>query len=124
MANFDSIIADLDALTSADKAVLVSMLEERWGIKSSFIPGADQASESSSGFIPVLDKSEFEVVLTGFKDKISVIKEIRAITGLDLKSAKDFVESAPRTVKDGLDRETADAIVGRIQGAGGIAEVK
>ena len=121
MANLSDIINDLEALSSSDKEALVGMLEERWGVKSSFVPSAPGPDVPATQRV---EKTEFEVVLTGFKDKISCIKEVRQITGLDLKSAKDFVEAAPKQIAADISREQADQLVARLVANGGIAEVR
>lgn len=120
MANISQLIADLDALTSTDKKAVVSALEDKLGIKVLRDPTLTIGDQT----VVAVAKTEFDVTLTGFRDKISCIKEIRAVTGLDLRSAKEFVESCPRVISEGVSAEEAQMIAGRLRSNGGDVEVK
>lgn len=126
MADLNKIAENLSSLTLLEASELVKLLEEKWGV-SAAAPVAVAAA--GAGAAPAAaaeeEKTEFEVVLTGSGDKkIQVIKEVRAITGLGLKEAKELVESVPKPVKTGVNKEEADTIRKQIEGAGGTVEVK
>ncbi len=126
MADLNKIAENLSSLTLLEASELVKLLEEKWGV-SAAAPVAVAAA--GAGAAPAAaaeeEKTEFEVVLTGSGDKkIQVIKEVRAITGLGLKEAKELVESVPKPVKTGVNKEEADTIKKQIEGAGGTVEVK
>ena len=123
MADLSKIVDDLSNLTVLQAAELSKLLEEKWGV-SAAAPVAVAAAAGAAA-APVEEKTEFTVVLakTGEK-KIEVIKEVRAITGLGLKEAKDLVEGAPKTVKEALSKEDAEKLKKEIEEQGGTVELK
>ena len=124
MANLDKIVEDLSALTVLEAAELSKMLEEKWGV-SAAAPVAVAASVGAAPAAAAEDKTEFTVQLTSAGDKkIEVIKEVRAITGLGLKEAKDLVEGAPKPVKEGVNKEEADKLKAQLEKAGAKVELK
>ena len=124
MANLDQIVEDLSALTVMEAAELSTMLEEKWGV-SAAAPVAVAAAGAGGGEAAAEEKTEFDVVLTAAGDKkIQVIKEVRTITGLGLKDAKDLVESAPKAIKEGVKKDEAEEIKKKVEEAGGTVEVK
>ena len=124
MANLDQIVEDLSALTVMEAAELSTMLEEKWGV-SAAAPVAVAAAGAGGGEAAAEAKTDFDVILASFgAKKINVIKEVRAITGLGLKEAKEMVESAPAPVKEGVNKEEADAIKAKLEDAGATVEVK
>jgi large subunit ribosomal protein L7/L12 len=125
MADLDSIVDQLSALTVMEAAQLSKLLEEKWGV-SAAAPVAVAAMPAAGGAAaPVEEKTEFDVVLlTAGDKKIQVIKEVRAVTGLGLKEAKDLVEGAPKPVKEGVSKEEAAKIKEQIEAAGGQVEIK
>ena len=121
MPDLNKIIEDLSSLTVAEAAELSKQLEEKWGVT----PLAAAAPAAAGGAAAAEDKDEFTIMLTSAGDKkINVIKEVRAITGLGLKEAKDLVESAPKPVKEGVAKDEADKIKEQLEGAGATVEVK
>lgn len=123
MADLAKIVDELSALTVLEAAELSKMLEEKWGV-SAAAPVA-VAATGAAGAAPAEEKTEFTIVLADAgANKINVIKEVRAITGLGLKEAKDLVESAPKPVKEGVSKEDADKIKKQLEGAGAKVEVK
>jgi len=127
MAELTKLVADLSALTVLEAAELAKMLEEKWGV-SAAAPVAVAAAAGGGGAAaaPVEEaKTEFDVILTGFGDKkVNVIKEVRAITSLGLKEAKDLVEAAPKPVKEGVNKEEADKIKKQLEEAGATVEIR
>ncbi len=124
MANLDQIAEDLSNLTVLEAADLSKLLEEKWGV-SAAAPVAVAAAPAGDAGGEVAEKDEFDVMLTSFGEaKISVIKEVRAITGLGLKEAKDLVESAPKEVKTGLSKGDAEKIKEQLEAAGASVELK
>ena len=123
MADLTKIADDLSSLTVLEAAELSKILEEKWGV-SAAAPVAVAAGPAAAA-APVEEKTEFTVVLakTGEK-KIEVIKEVRAMTGLGLKEAKDLVEGAPKTVKEGATKEEAEEIKKKLEAAGAKVELK
>jgi large subunit ribosomal protein L7/L12 len=126
MANLEKIVDELSSLTVLEAAELAKLLEEKWGVSAAAAvavaagPGAGGAAAA-----PVEEKTEFTVVLAAAGDKkIEVIKEVRAITALGLKEAKDLVEGAPKTVKEGLSKEEAEKIKAALEKAGAKVELK
>ena len=126
MADIEKIAEDLSNLTVLEAAELAKLLEDKWGVSAAAAPvamampagGGDAAGGSE-------EKSEFDVVLTAAgASKINVIKEVRAITGLGLKEAKDLVEGAPKPVKEGVSKEEAEELKGKLEEAGASVEVK
>ena len=124
MANLDKIVEDLSALTVLEAAELSKMLEEKWGV-SAAAPVAVVAGGGAAPAAAAEEKTEFTVQLTSAGDKkIEVIKEVRAITGLGLKEAKDLVEGAPKPVKEGVNKAEAEEIKAKVEAAGGTVEIK
>ncbi len=124
MADLNSIADTLSSLTVMEAADLASLLEEKWGV-SAAAPVAMMAGGGGVADEAVEEQTEFEVVLISQGDKkIQVIKEVRAITGLGLKEAKDLVESAPKAIKEGATKEEAEKIKASIEDAGGAVEIK
>ena len=123
MANLEKIVEDLSALTVLEAAELSKMLEEKWGVSA-----AAPVAVAAAGAAPAAaaeEQTEFEVVLAAAGDKkIEVIKEVRAITGLGLKEAKDLVEGAPKTVKEGASKDEAAKIKAQLEKAGAKVELK
>ncbi len=124
MADLNQIVENLSALTVLEAAELVKKLEEKWGVSAAAVavaaaPGAGAAAAA------VEEKTEFTVVLASAgANKINVIKEIRAITGLGLKEAKDLVEGAPKTVKEGVNKADAQKMKDQLTAAGATVEIK
>jgi large subunit ribosomal protein L7/L12 len=127
MADLGKLVDDLSGLTVLEAAELTKLLEEKWGV-SAAAPVAVAAAApggAAAGAAPAAEKTEFTVVLATAGDKkINVIKEVRAITGLGLKEAKDLVEGAPKTVKDGINKDEAAKIKKQLEDAGATVEVK
>jgi large subunit ribosomal protein L7/L12 len=127
MADLAKIVEDLSNLTVLEAAELSKMLEEKWGV-SAAAPVAVAAAAGGAGAAaaePVEEKTEFDIILADAgAQKINVIKEVRAITGLGLKEAKDLVEAAPKPVKEGVSKEEADKIKAQLEAAGAKVEVK
>lgn len=123
MADLAKIVDELSVLTVLEAAELSKMLEEKWGV-SAAAPVA-VAAAGAAGAAPAEEKTEFDVVLAeAGANKINVIKEVRAITGLGLKEAKDLVEGAPKTVKEGVSKEDAEKFKKQLEAAGAKVEVK
>jgi large subunit ribosomal protein L7/L12 len=123
MANLEQIVNDLSALTVLEAAQLSKMLEEKWGV-SAAAPVAVAAAPGAAA-APAEVKDEFTVVLKeAGANKINVIKEVRAITGLGLKEAKDLVEGAPKSVKEGVNKAEAEELKKKLEGAGATVELK
>src|SRR5690606_21627169 len=125
-ANLDKIVEDLSALTVLEAAELSKMLEEKWGVSAAAAPVAVAAGAPAGGEAAAAEeKDEFDVVLAAAGDKkVNVIKEVRAITGLGLKEAKDLVEGAPKTVKEGANKAEAEEIKKKLEDAGATVELK
>lgn len=124
-ANLEKIADELSNLTVLEAAELSKILEEKWGVSASAPVAVAAAAGADAGGAAADEKDEFDVILAGAGDKkINVIKEVRAITGLGLKEAKDLVEGAPQTVKEGVGKEEADEIKGKLEEAGAAVEVK
>ncbi len=120
MSDLNKIIEDLSKLTVVEAAELSKQLEEKWGV-SAAVAAAPAAAGAAAGE----EKSEFTVFLASFGDKkINVIKEVRAITGLGLKEAKDLVEAAPKEVKTGVAKKDADEMKAKLEAAGAKVELK
>ena len=123
MADLQKIVDTLSGLTVLEAADLAKMLEEKWGV-SAAAPVAMMAAGAAAA-APAEEKTEFTVVLTGAgAQKINVIKEVRAITSLGLKEAKDLVEGAPKPVKEGVNKEEAEKIKKQLEAAGATVELK
>ncbi|OHC74549.1 MAG: 50S ribosomal protein L7/L12 [Rhodospirillales bacterium RIFCSPLOWO2_12_FULL_58_28] len=124
MADLNKIAEDLSSLTVMEAADLSKLLEAKWGV-SAAAPVAMAAAGPVGGAAVAEVKDEFDVVLTSFGDKkINVIKEVRAITNLGLKEAKDLVESAPKVIKEGVKKEDAEKIKKTLEEAGATVELK
>ena len=124
MANLEKIVEELSSLTVLEAAELAKLLEEKWGV-SAAAAVAVAAAPAGAAAAPAEEQTEFTVVLAGAGDKkIEVIKEIRAITGLGLKEAKDLVEGAPKTVKEGVNTDDAKKIKEQLEKAGAKVELK
>ena len=125
MANLQQIVEDLSALTVLEAAELSKMHEERWGVSAAAPVAAVAAAGAPAAAEEVEEQTEFDVILAAFGDKkINVIKEVRAITGLGLKEAKDLVEGAPKPVKEGVSKDEAQKLRAQLEGAGATVEVK
>lgn len=123
MADLKKIVDELSGLTVIEAAELSKLLEEKWGV-SAAAPVAAVAAVAAPGAAPAVEKTEFNVVLKAAGDnKINVIKEVRAITGLGLKEAKELVEGAPKNVKEGVSKDEAAKIKKQLEGAGATVEV-
>ena len=123
MADIEKIAEDLSALTVLEAAELSTMLEEKWGV-SAAAPVAMAAAPADAG-AAVEEQTEFDVILAAFGEKkINVIKEVRTITGLGLKEAKDLVEGAPKPVKEGVTKDEANELKGKLEEAGATVEIK
>ncbi len=123
MADLNEIAESLSGLTIMEAADLAKLLEEKWGV-SAAAPVAVAAAGGGAAEAAV-EKDEFDAVLIGIGDKkIQVIKEVRAITSLGLKEAKELVESAPKAIKEGVSKDEAEKIKEKIEGAGGQVDIK
>ncbi|MGZ9034333.1 MAG: 50S ribosomal protein L7/L12 [Rhodospirillales bacterium] len=126
MANLEQLADQLSGLTVLEAAQLSKMLEEKWGV-SAAAPVAAAAAPVAAAVAaePVEEQTEFDVILTVIGDKkINVIKEVRAVTSLGLKEAKDLVEGAPKTVKEAVKKEEAEQIKKKLEEAGATVEIK
>ena len=126
MADIEKIAEDLSNLTVLEAAELATLLEEKWGVSAAAAPMA-MAMPAGGGDTggAAEEKTEFDVVLAGAgASKINVIKEVRTITGLGLKEAKDLVEGAPKPVKEGVSKDEAEQIKAKLEEAGATVEVK
>ena len=123
MAELSKIVDDLSSLTVLEAAELAKMLEEKWGVSAAAAVAVAAAPGAAAA--PAEEKTEFTVVLAAAGDKkIEVIKEVRALTGLGLKEAKDLVEGAPKPVKEGVNKEEADKIKATLEKVGAKVELK
>ncbi|MCB2102896.1 MAG: 50S ribosomal protein L7/L12 [Rhodobacterales bacterium] len=124
MADLEKLVDDLSALTVMEAAELSKMLEEKWGV-SAAAPVAVAAAAGPAVAEAAEEKDEFDVILASIGDKkINVIKEVRAITGLGLKEAKELVESAPKAVKEAAKKDEAEEIKKKLEEAGATVELK
>jgi large subunit ribosomal protein L7/L12 len=124
MADLNKIIEDLSSLTVVEAAELSKQLEEKWGVTAAAAVAAAPAAGAAGG-APAEEKSEFTIVLASAGDKkINVIKEIRGVTSLGLKEAKDLVEGAPKEVKSGVNKKEAEEIKAKLEAAGAKVELK
>ena len=122
MADLNKIIEDLSSLTVVEAAELSKQLEEKWGVTAA---AAVAAAPAAAGEAPAEEKDDFIVMLTAVGEKkINVIKEVRAITELGLKEAKDLVEGAPKEVKAGVNKKDAEEIKAKLEAAGATVELK
>lgn len=125
MANLEKIADDLSSLTVMEAAELSKMLEEKWGVSAAAPVAVAGAAPAGAEAAPAEEKDEFDVVLAAAGDKkINVIKEVRTITGLGLKEAKELVESAPKVVKEAAKKEEAEEMKKKLEDAGATVELK
>ena len=125
MADLAKIVDDLSKLTVLEAAELSKLLEEKWGVSAAAPVAAAAAGGGAAAAAPVEEKTEFDVVLMeAGAQKINVIKEVRAITGLGLKEAKDLVEAAPKPVKEGVSKADADKFKAQLEAAGAKVDLK
>jgi large subunit ribosomal protein L7/L12 len=125
MADLSKIVDELSSLTVLEAAELSKLLEEKWGVSAAAPVAVAAAAGAGAAAAPVEEKTEFTVVLAAAGDKkIEVIKEVRAITGLGLKEAKDLVEGAPKPVKEGVNKADAEAMKKKLEAAGAKVELK
>ena len=125
MADLEKIAEDLSALTVLEAAELSKLLEEKWGVSAAAAPVAVAVAGGDAGGAAAEEKTEFDAVLTAAgASKINVIKEVRAITGLGLKEAKDLVEAAPKAVKEAVSKDEAEEIKNKLEEAGATVEIK
>ena len=125
MANLEKIVEDLSALTVLEAAELAKMLEEKWGVSAAAAAAVAAAPAAGGAAAAAEEQTEFTVVLASAGDKkIEVIKEVRAITGLGLKEAKDLVEGAPKAVKEGVSKAEAEELKKKLEDAGAKVELK
>jgi large subunit ribosomal protein L7/L12 len=123
MADLQKIVDDLSGLTVLEAAELAKLLEEKWGVSAAAAVAVAAAPGAAAAAVE--EKTEFSVVLAAAGDKkIEVIKEVRAITGLGLKEAKDLVEGAPKAVKDGVSKDEAEKLKAQLEKAGAKVELK
>jgi large subunit ribosomal protein L7/L12 len=123
MADLNKIVDDLSALTVMEAAELSKMLEEKWGVSAAAAVAV--AGPAAAAAAPVEEQTEFDVILLGDGgNKIAVIKEVRAITGLGLTEAKAAVEAAPKAIKEGVSKDEASKVLAQLLAAGATAEMK
>ena len=125
MADIEKIAEDLSALTVLEAAELATLLEEKWGVSAAAPVAVAAAAGGDAGGAAAAEQTEFDVILASAgASKINVIKEVRAITGLGLKEAKDLVEGAPKPIKEGVSKDEAEELKGKLEEAGATVEVK
>jgi large subunit ribosomal protein L7/L12 len=125
MAELSKLVDQLSSLTVLEAAELAKLLEEKWGVSAAAAIAVAAPGGGAAAAAPVEEKTEFTVVLAGAGDKkIEVIKEVRALTGLGLKEAKDLVEGAPKNVKEGVSKEEAEKVKAQLEKAGAKVELK
>jgi large subunit ribosomal protein L7/L12 len=125
MADLNAIVDELSSLTIMEAAELAKLLEDKWGVSAAAPVAVAAGGAAAGGEAAAEEKTEFDAILVSSGDKkIQVIKEVRAITGLGLKEAKDLVEGAPKPIKEGISKEDAEEIKKKIEEAGGQADVK
>ena len=127
MADLEKLVDDLSNLTVLEAADLAKLLEDKWGVSAAAAPMAMMAAAGgdAGGAAAAEEKDEFDVILAAAGDKkINVIKEVRAITGLGLKEAKDLVEAAPKPVKEGVNKAEADELKKKLEDVGATVELK
>jgi large subunit ribosomal protein L7/L12 len=125
MADLSKIVDELSSLTVLEAAELSKLLEEKWGVSAAAPMAVAAAGPAAAAAAPVEEKTEFDVILAKIGDKkIEVIKEVRAITGLGLKEAKDLVEGAPKPVKEGIAKKDAEEIKKKLEAVGAAVELK
>ena len=124
MADLQKIVDELSTLTVLEAADLAKMLEEKWGVSAAAAVAVAAGPAAGAATAPAEEQTEFTVVLASAGDKkIEVIKEVRAITGLGLKEAKELVDSAPKPVKEGINQEESDQIKAQLEEAGATVEI-
>ena len=125
MADLQKIVDDLSSLTVLEAADLAKMLEEKWGVSAAAAVAVAAGGGGGAAAAPAEEKTEFTVVLASAGEKkIEVIKEVRALTGLGLKEAKDLVEGAPKPVKEGVSKDEAEKVKAQLEKAGAKVELK
>lgn len=125
MADLNKIADELSALSVMEAAELSKLLEEKWGVSAAAPVAVAAAGAAGGDAAAAEEKDEFDVILASFGEKkIDVIKEVRAITGLGLKEAKDLVEGAPKAVKEGASKDEAEELKKKLEGAGATVELK
>ncbi|MAB34285.1 MULTISPECIES: 50S ribosomal protein L7/L12 [unclassified Thalassospira] len=125
MADLKALVDELSKLTVLEAAELSKLLEEEWGVSAAAPVAVAAAGGAAAGAAAAEEKTEFDVILASAGDKkINVIKEVRAITGLGLKEAKDLVEGAPKAVKEGASKDEAESIKKQLEEAGATVELK
>jgi len=125
MADLSKIVDELSSLTVLEAAELSKLLEEKWGVSAAAPMAVAAAGPAAAAAAPAEEKTEFDVILAKIGDKkIEVIKEVRAITGLGLKEAKDLVEGAPKSVKEGIAKKDAEEIKKKLEAVGAAVELK
>ena len=125
MADLNAIVDSLSSLTVMEAAELATLLEEKWGVSAAAPVAVAAAGGAGAGEAAAAEKDEFDVILLSEGDKkIQVIKEVRAITGLGLKEAKELVEGAPKPIKEGVPKDEAETIKTKIEEAGGQVDIK
>ena len=125
MANLEKIVDELSSLTVLEAAELAKLLEGKWGVSAAAAVAVAAAPAAGAAAAPVEEQTEFSVILAAIGDKkIEVIKEVRAITALGLKEAKDLVEAAPKPIKEGVSKEEAEKIKVALEKAGAKVELK
>jgi len=125
MADIEKIAEDLSGLTVLEAADLAKLLEEKWGVSAAAPVAVAAVGGAGGGEAAAEEKTEFDVVLASFGDKkINVIKEVRSITGLGLKEAKELVEAAPKAIKEAVTKDEAEEIKSKLEGAGATVELK
>ncbi|MEC8621848.1 MAG: 50S ribosomal protein L7/L12 [Pseudomonadota bacterium] len=125
MADLDKIVDELSSLTVLEAAELSKTLEEKWGVSAAAPVAVAPVGVAAEGEGDAAAKEEFDLVLTGFGDKkINVIKEVRGVTGLGLKEAKDLVEGVPKALKEGISKDEAEEIKTKLEEAGATVEIK
>ena len=125
MADLQKIVDDLSKLTVLEAADLAKMLEEKWGVSAAAAVAVAAAPGGAAAAAPAEEKTEFTAVLTAIGDKkIEVIKEVRALTGLGLKEAKDLTDSLPKAVKEGVSKEEAEQVRAKLTDVGATVEIQ
>jgi|SRR5215210_4678554 len=125
MADLQKIVDDLSGLTVLEASELAKLLEEKWGVSAAAAVAVAAGPAGGAAAAPVEEKTEFTVMLTAAGEKkIEVIKEVRALTGLGLKEAKDLVEGAPKPVKEGISKDEAEKVKAQLEKAGAKVELK
>jgi len=125
MADLSKIVDELSQLTVLEASELSKLLEEKWGVSAAAPVAMMAGGGAAAAAAPVEEQTEFNVILTDFgAQKINVIKEVRAITGLGLKEAKDLVEAVPKAVKEAVSKDEANKLKAQLEGAGAKVELK